>query len=73
MKPETSQNTANAARVGSTGGSAPSYEDRMNDRRANGHAWMMCRECGGKLYDFDGHQDSDRPCPYRRNGQCEPR
>ncbi len=50
-----------------------SYEERMDARRANGHAWMMCSECGGKLYDFDGHEDSDRPCPFRRNGRCEPR
>ena len=51
-----------------------SYKDRMNERRANGHAWMMCSECGGKLYDFDGHEDRDRKCPYKDNyNKCNPK
>lgn len=47
--------------------------DCRSDRLANGNAWMMCSECGAKLYDFDGHRDSSRPCPYLRNGVCEPK
>ena len=48
------------------------YEIRMNHRRAVGHAWMMCSDCGGKLYDFDGHIDASRKCPYMKHGKCEP-
>lgn len=37
-----------------------------------GEAWMMCRDCGGKLWSFDGDEDANRHCPYRKNGTCEP-
>ena len=40
-------------------------------RRAIGEAWMMCDECGAKLYSFDGNLDASRSCPYKRNGKCE--
>lgn len=42
------------------------------DRLKNGHAWMMCRECGVKLYDFDGYKDLSQPCPYKKDerGKC---
>lgn len=50
-----------------------SYEERMRHRLEMGNAWMMCSECGGKLYDFDGHEDASRQCPFKQNGKCEPR
>lgn len=28
-----------------------------------GEAWMFCRDCGGKLYSFDGHKDAAISCP----------
>ena len=34
-----------------------------------GHAWMMCNECGAKLYDFDGNKDRDIKCPYKKDSQ----
>lgn len=48
------------------------YQMRMKERLEGGHAWMICNECGGKLYDFDGNEDKDTRCPYRKNGKCEP-
>lgn len=48
-------------------------DSRTNDRLKNGHAWMMCSDCGAKLYDFDGDKDASRPCPYNRGGRCDPR
>lgn len=48
------------------------YCRRMEDRLENGNAWMMCNECGAKLYDFDGDEDRGRPCPYKKNGRCNP-
>ncbi len=41
-------------------------------RLAAGEAHMMCRDCGAKLYSFDGNEDADRSCPYMKNGVCEP-
>ena len=37
-----------------------------------GEAWMMCRECGARLYSFDGHEDLDKSCPYVKGdrGEC---
>ncbi len=37
-----------------------------------GEAWMMCRECGARLYSFDGNEDKDKNCPYKKDykGQC---
>lgn len=46
---------------------------RTRDRLSNGCAWMMCSDCGAKLYDFDGEKDSSRPCPYNSGGRCDPR
>jgi len=28
-----------------------------------GEAYMMCRDCGARLYSFDGEQDASCPCP----------
>lgn len=39
------------------------YERRRIHRLAMGEAYMMCNDCRGKLYSFDGHQDSSRDCP----------
>lgn len=49
-----------------------SYEDRQKHRNALGHAWMMCNDCGAKLYDFDGYKDMSKNCPYVRDekGRC---
>ena len=47
--------------------------EHHHPRHATGEAWMMCSDCGGKLYSFDGERDADRHCPYQRNGRCEPR
>lgn len=56
------------------GGSAVSEEKQeyspTNGRLAMGEAWMMCEECGAKLYSFAGTQDASRPCPKMRNGKC---
>ena len=41
-------------------------------RHATGEAWMMCEECGSKLFSFDGNQDGMCKCPYRQGGRCEP-
>ncbi len=38
-----------------------------------GEAWMMCHECGAKLWSFDGHEDRSRSCPCMKRGKCEPR
>jgi hypothetical protein len=38
------------------------YERRMKIRRILGEAWMMCKDCGAKLYSFDGFEDSSRHC-----------
>lgn len=37
-----------------------------------GHAWMMCNECGAKLFDIDYHKDIGRDCPYIKGdyGEC---
>jgi len=47
-------------------------DKRTNDRLSLGHAWMQCLDCGAKLFDFDGHRDRAKPCPYVRDerGQC---
>jgi len=42
-------------------------------RKEFGEAYMMCRECGSRLWSFDGNEDSDRDCPYKKNGECDPR
>lgn len=42
-------------------------------RLMNGEAWMMCSDCGAKLYSFDGAQDGSKKCPYMDGGRCEPR
>lgn len=50
--------------------------DRMQNtdiRLELGEAWMMCSDCGGKLFSFDGHQDAERRCPYMRHGKCDPK
>ena len=48
------------------------YSKKVNDRLSLGHAWMMCIDCGAKLYDFDGYKDRTKSCPYVRDeqGQC---
>lgn len=42
-------------------------------RKLSGECWMMCSECGSKLWSFDGVADASRPCPYKRGGKCDPR
>jgi hypothetical protein len=49
-----------------------SDDEKRRARLEMGHAWMMCNECGAKLYDFDGHEDKARACPYVKDekGRC---
>ncbi len=49
------------------------FLERTARRLEAGEAYMICNECGGKLYSFDGSRDADRSCPYRRDGKCQPR
>lgn len=41
-------------------------------RLKSGEAHMICLDCMGKLYSFDGHEDKMKPCPYKKdaNGNC---
>ena len=32
-----------------------------------GEAYMMCNDCGAKLYSFDGDFDASISCPYRKH------
>ena len=41
-------------------------------RWSNGHAWMMCEDCGAKLYDFDGNMDKSMRCPTPNKPPCAP-
>jgi hypothetical protein len=46
----------------------------MNDeqkptRLLLGEAYMFCRECGARLYSFDGKEDADMDCPYKKDSQ----
>jgi hypothetical protein len=46
--------------------------DRVEARLASGEAYMMCNECGAKLWSFDGNRDADRTCPYKHvEGMCQ--
>lgn len=42
----------------------PNYGYTRPMRLAVGNAHMLCEDCGGKLYDFDGFEDQSRPCPH---------
>ena len=43
-------------------------------RHTNGEGWVMCEECGGKLWSYDGDTDIGRLCPYRGpDGTCRPK
>ena len=37
-----------------------------------GLAWVLCRDCGAKLGDAEGHRDLAVACPYKRDeeGKC---
>ena len=39
-----------------------------------GEAYMMCNECGARLYSFDGTEDKSRNCPYKQSmyDKCDP-
>jgi hypothetical protein len=69
-KNATSPQIGSSASLGSV---SDEYEERMSRRRAIGHAWVICNECGGKIADAAGHEDRDRPCPFKRAGRCAPR
>ena len=36
-----------------------------------GEAYLMCNECGSRLWSFDGKKDTDRSCPYKVNNKCK--
>lgn len=46
--------------------------DYTENRLSLGHAYMMCNECGCKLYDIDGYKDLSRKCMYKKDeeGKC---
>lgn len=54
-------------------------DNRMLQRiLATGEVYVMCNECGGKLWSVDAmpgeRHDRDRKCPFRnRFGDCEPK
>ena len=51
----------------------PVIKPRELTRLDMGEAWMMCHDCGAKLWSFDGCKDTSRGCPYlTRQGKCEP-
>lgn len=47
--------------------------DKKAQRLYLGEAWMLCNQCGGKLYSFDGNSDASHDCPYQRGGKCDPK
>lgn len=40
-------------------------EPKKMTRHDYGEAWMMCQDCGARLFWFDGDKDECRPCPYK--------
>lgn len=43
------------------------YEGRL----LTGEAYMMCNDCGARLYSFDGNKDKGIDCPKKKsNGKC---
>lgn len=52
-------------------GSDQETESKIPLRLQMGEAYMMCENCGAKLYSFDGYQDASRKCPFWKNGQCQ--
>lgn len=50
----------------------PEQDSRTIRRLQMGEAYMMCRECGARLYSFDGDVDQSRSCPYEKGpkGEC---
>ena len=47
------------------------FEKRIRLRLQYGCAYMICEDCGSKLYEFDGSQDRSSRCPKRKsNGKC---
>ena len=49
------------------------WNKRVKTRLSSGEAWMICEDCGARLYSFDGCKDTSRKCPYMKNGKCEPK
>lgn len=43
----------------------------MNRLEMN-NGWMICNECGAKLYDINYPKDLDKSCPYIKGdkGEC---
>lgn len=50
----------------------PAPFDAAAARRSAGEAWMICNECGAKLWSRDGDRDADTKCPYKKGVNCEP-
>ena len=48
------------------------FDAKTENRLTLGEAYMLCNECGAKLYSFDGNKDADKPCPYIKDsrGKC---
>lgn len=51
-----------------TGGDT--YYEYRKSRLACGEAYMMCEDCGARLWSFDGDLDQSRKCPYWTQGKC---
>jgi len=41
------------------------------ERLETGEAYLMCNDCGARLWSFDGNKDADRNCPYKVNNKCK--
>jgi len=40
-------------------------------RHELGEAFMICADCGARLYSFNGSEDAGRPCPHPQKCQDE--
>lgn len=45
----------------------PRPRSERSARLESGEAWMICSDCGAKLYSFDGKEDASRKCMYKCN------
>jgi len=51
--------------------------DDRPPRLRMGEAYMMCHDCGARLYSFDGNDDKSTGCPYNASNNlkridCQP-
>lgn len=48
------------------------FQRRTENRLTLGIAYVLCNQCGGKLWEDEGHADKAINCPYLKGGICEP-